>query len=1028
MITKIIKWSLENKFIVLLLGTILFIFGSLSIFTTPVDVLPEFAPPQVVIQTNAPGFASEEVEYLITIPLENVLNGTSHVQTVRSSSIEGLSFITVVFNWGTDVYTARQLVSEKIQRIASSFPAGIKSPILSPVTSPVGSVYMFALNSKQTPLIDIRTYADWEIKNKLLSVPGVAQVLVYGGDVKQYQILINPEKLKKYNITFDQIIHSVEDANVILGGGYLVQGDREYLIRGLGKIQSKNDLFESVVCERNGIPIYLKDVADIQIGGAFKRSYGSVDGKEAVYVAVSKQPWANTVQLEEKIKIAIDDLQKTLPKDINITKTFSQADFVRVSIKNILISILEGSVLVIVILFIFLANLRSGFISLLAIPFSLITAILVLKLFGQTINAMTLGGLAVAVGEIVDDAIIDVENVYKRLKENKLSSAPKPVIDVIFNASYEVRHSVVYGTYIIVIVLVPILFLGGLAGQIFKPLAWAYIIAILSSLFVALTLTPALCLYLLSKGEEISHDEPRIVSKLKEKYSKALNKVILNPKKIFLTVGVLSFIALASFFFTGRSFLPELGEENLVIMAFTPPGSSLPVTQRIALVMEKTLLKYKNIVRVGNRAGRSESDDEPISSNLSHFDVTLKEGITNSEKDDLIEKIESDFKAIPGVEVIIKSFIGEAVENVISGQRQPIVIKLYGNDLNILRRKSDEVSHLLSEINTLSDIQIEPMSEIPQVNIKIKKGVASRYGLKSGELLRVIQVAFNGLALSQKVLEGQKSFDLYLWLKKSYRNNLEVIKNILIDTPSGVKIPLGQVADVYESTGPNIINREKASRRIVVLADAKKSNLSKAVEQAQKLIDEKLLLPDGYRVEFEGEYKIQKETNQKLVFLSFLVLVGIYILLSIAFKSFNISGIIMMNLPFALIGGILAVVLTNGVISIATVVGFITLFGISTRNTILLVNRFIDIRNENPRMSIDEVVKKGSMDRFVPIMMTALCAAFAMLPLAIFPGAGREIEHPLAIVILGGMFSATVLTLFIIPVIYKKMEAEKNNY
>lgn len=1024
MITKIIKWSLENKLIVVLLGAMLFVFGSFSIFKTPVDVLPEFAPPQVVIQTNAPGFASEEVESLITTPLENILNGTSHVQTVRSSSIEGLSFITVVFDWGTDVYTARQLVAEKVQRAASTFPNGIKAPILSPVTSPVGSIYMFALTSKQTPLIDIRTYADWEIKNRLLSVPGVAQVLVYGGDVKQYQVLIDPKNFKKYDISLNQVISAVEESNIILGGGYLVQGDREYLIRGLGKIQSKNDLLESLVCERNGIPIYLKDIADIKIGGAFKRSYGSVDGKEAVYVAVSKQPWANTVQLEEKIISAINDLQKTLPKDIKITKTFSQADFVRVSIKNILISIFEGSILVIVILFMFLANWRSGFISLLAIPFSLITAILVLKLFGQTINAMTLGGLAVAVGEIVDDAIIDVENVYKRLKENKLNTNPKPAMEIIFNASYEVRHSVVYGTYIIIIVLIPILFLGGLAGQIFKPLAWAYIIAILSSLFVALTLTPALCLYLLSSKEEIADEEPKIVHKLKENYLRVLNGIVLEPKKIFLTLAVFSFFAFASLFFLGRSFLPELGEENLVIMAYTPPGSSLSVTQKIALGMEKTLLKYKDVIRVGNRAGRSEADDEPISSNLSHFDVSLKEGITDSEKNKLIEKIRNDFERIPGVEVVIKSFIGEAVENVISGQREPIVIKLYGNDLNILREKADEISDLISEIKSLIDIQVEPVSEIPQVHIKIKKNIASRYGLKSGELLKVIYVAFNGLALSQKVLEGQKSFDLYLWLKNSNRNNLEVIKNILIDTPDGVRIPLGQLADVYESTGPNIINREKASRRIVVLADAKKSDLSKSVEQAQKLLEEKLLLPEGYHIEFEGEYKIQKETNQRLIFLSFLVLLGIYILLSIAFKSFKIAGVIMVNLPFALIGGILAIILTGGVISIASVVGFITLFGISTRNTILLVNRFVDIKKENPSMHIDEVIKKGALDRLVPIVMTALCAAFAMLPLALFPGAGREIEHPLAIVILGGMFSGTLLTLLVIPIVYKRAISE----
>ena len=1020
MVSKIIKWSLNNRLLVIVLGIILFISGTYSAVNTPVDVLPEFAPPQVVIQTQAPGLAAEEVEALVTIPLESALNGLPKIQVVRSNSFEGLSFVTVVFEWGTDIFRARQLVAEKTQQASQLFPKSINAPILSPITSPIGSIYFFALTSKITPLIDLRTYADWEIRNKLLSVSGVAKVLVYGGDLKQYQVLVNPNKLRQYNIGLNQVIEAAQKANVIVGGGYLLEDDREYLIRGIGKVQSIEELASSVIAQKEGIPIYLKDIANVKIGAAFKRSYGSVDGKEAVIVAVSRQPGVNTLEVNKGIQEALGIIKKALPEDVKITQTYSQSDFIDTSIKNIVSAIFEGSILVIIILLLFLGNWRTSFISLTAIPLSLIVAILVLKACGQTINSMTLGGLAVAVGEIVDDAIIDVENIYKRLRQNKLSSNPKPVFEVIFNASCEVRNSVVYGTYIITVVFLPVLSLTGIAGQIFKPLAWSYIISLFASLGIALTLTPAMCFYMLSKNENLVDHEPKIITFLKEKYSKLLDQVLNKPKQVFTSTIILSLIALVIFFTMGRSFLPELGEENLVVMAIAPPGTSLKATQKIALRMEKKLHKYPEIVTVGNRAGRSESDDEPISANTSHFDITLKPGISQNETERLVEDIREDFEQIPGLVTLIRSFITETIEQVVTGQRAPIVLKLYGNDLDTLQRYAAKIAGILSKIDTLEEVQIEPITNIPQIHIKIRKNVAARYGLRTGDLLEVIQTGFNGITTSQRVIEGQKSFDLLIWFDKPYRKNLSVIKNTLIDTPMGVKIPLGQLADVVESVGPNIINREKVSRRIVVQANAKKQDISKSVEKAQKLISEKLKLPEGYTLEFEGDYKQQQEANKKLFLLSILVLAAIYMLLSLAFKSFKVATIIMINLPLALIGGVLAISMFGGVLSIASVVGFITLFGLSTRNSILLVNRFFDIQKENPKMPIDEVIKKGAMDRLAPIMMTALTAAFAMLPLALFPGAGREIEHPLAIVILGGMFSATALTLLVIPVVYKK--------
>ncbi len=1026
MINGIIKWSLENRLIVIALGLIFFIFGAISTVQTPVDVLPEFAPPQVVIQTEAPGLAAEEVESLVTIPLESALNGTSRIQTVRSSSIEGLSFITVVFNWGTDIYLARQLVNEKIQSVSGFLPKNIKTPVLSPITSPIGSVYFFALTSKSTPLMELRTYADWEIRNKLLSIPGVAKVLAYGGDVKQYQVLVSPNKLKQYNVSLDQVVKAAEKANVIIGGGYLLEDDREYLIRGIGKVQSIEDLEDSVVAVNNNIPVYLKDIARIKLGAAFKRSYGSVDGRNAVIVAVSKQPGVNTLEVNEKIQATLKDIKKSLPQDIKITPTYNQSDFINTSIKNIISAIIEGSILVIIILFFFLGNWRTSFISLTAIPLSIIIAVLILKAFGQTINAMTLGGLAVAVGEIVDDAIIDVENIYKRLRENKLSPTPKPALEVIYHASLEVRSSVVYGTYIITIVFLPVLFLSGLAGQIFKPLAWAYIISIFGSLFVALTLTPAMCFYLLSKSDNLEEHEPKLITTLKKKYTNLLTKALNAPKRVFVFAITLTVIGLVTFSLLGRSFLPELGEENLIIMAISPPGSSLKSTQEVALTMEKALRKYPEVLRAGNRAGRAESDDEPISGNISHFDVSLKKGISDSKKEKLIEQIREDFEHLPGVVTLIRSFITETMEQVVTGERAPIVLKLYGNDLNVLRKYAGEIAEVLEEIKTLREVQIEPITEIPQIHITIKRKVAARYGLSVGDLSDTIETAFNGFATHQRVIEGQKAFDLFIWFEKPYRNKLEVIKGTLIDTPVGTKIPLGQVAEVKESLGPNIVNREKVSRRIVVQANADKGAISKAVEKAQELISKKVNLPEGYSLDFEGDYKQQKEANRRLGLLSILVLAGIYLLLALAFKSFKIASVIMINLPLALIGGVFATAITGGVLSIASIVGFITLFGLSTRNSILLVNRFVDIQEENPNMKIDDVVKQGALDRLPPIMMTALAAAFAMLPLALFPGAGREIEHPLAIVILGGMFSATALTLLVIPVVYKKFVGTEN--
>lgn len=1020
MINNLIKWSLENRLIAIALGLILFIYGAISTVHTPVDVLPEFAPPQVVIQTEAPGLAAEEVESLVTIPLESALNGTARIQTVRSSSIEGLSFITVVFNWGTDIYLARQLVNEKIQSVSGFLPKSIKTPVLSPITSPIGAVSFFALTSKNTSLMELRTYADWGIRNKLLSIPGVSKVLAYGGDVKQYQVLVSPNKLKQYNVGLDQVFMAAEKANVIIGGGYLLEKDREYLIRGIGKIQSIEELGDSIVSVKDNVPVYLKDVATIKIGAAFKRSYGSINGRNAVIVAVSKQPGVNTLEINKKIFEALTDIKKSMPPDINITPTYNQSDFINVSIKNIISAIVEGSILVIIVLFFFLGNWRTSFISLTAIPLSIIVAILILKAFGQTINAMTLGGLAVAVGEIVDDAIIDVENIYKRLRENKLSPNPKSVIEIIFSASLEVRHSVVYGTYIITVVFLPVLFLSGLAGQIFKPLAWAYIISIFASLGVALTLTPAMCFYLLSRSENLDEHEPKLLTKLKKEYIKLLDKILDAPKTIFIIAITTSLIGIVTFCFLGRSFLPELGEENLVIMAISPPGSSLKSTQEMALTMEKVLKQHPEIQKAGNRAGRAESDDEPITANISHFDVTLKQGISQDKKDKLIEGIREDFEHLPGVVTLIRSFITETIEQVVTGERAPIVLKLYGNDLETLRKYAGEIAEALEEIKTLNEIQIEPIIDIPQIHITIKRKEAARYGLSVGDLSDTIQVAYNGLATTQRVIEGQKAFDLFVWFEKPYRNNLDVIKNTVIDTPIGSKIPLGQIAEVKESQGPNIINREKVSRRIVIQANAKKGDISKSVEKAQQIISKKVKLPEGYTLDFEGDYKQQKEANEKLFLLSTLVLIAIYLLLSLAFKSFRIASIIMVNLPLALIGGVLSVAFFGGVMSIASIVGFITLFGLSTRNSILLVNRYFDIQKENPNLPINEVIKRGSLDRLPPIMMTALTAAFAMLPLALFPGAGREIEHPLAIVILGGMFSATALTLLVIPVVYKR--------
>ena len=1016
MLNHVIAWSLRNRVIVLATAALMLVAGAWTASRMPVDVFPDLTAPTVTVLTEAHGMAPEEVEALVSFPIETAVNGSTGVRRVRSSTAQGISVVWVEFDWGMDIFRARQIVAEKLQTVAASLPAGVAPPLLAPVSSVMGEIMMIGLSGTQPPQ-ELRTVADWTIRRRLLAVPGVAQVIPIGGEVKQYQVLADPARMLATGVTLEAVLRAAKGSNENASGGVYMDKGQEYVIRGLGRVQSAEDIAKTVVAVKGGIPVLLGQVAEVRIGAAPKYGDGSVNAKPAVVLAVQKQPGANTLELTERIERELANMQRALPKGMTIhSQLFRQADFITVAVHNVIAALRDGAIFVVVILFLFLWNVRATAISIVAIPLSLVAAIFAMKLLGISINTMTLGGMAIAIGALVDDAIIDVENVFRRLKENHHRSEHdrKPVLRVVYDASKEIRASIVNATLIIIVVFLPLFFLGGVEGRLLRPLGFAYVVSILASLLVAVTVTPVLCAYLLPNAKSVqSEHESRVVSWLKTRYAHMLEVVLAHPKRVLVAAGAALVLAVSAIPFLGTAFLPEFNEGALTVSVVTVPGTSLEESNGIGRRVEEILLANTAVKNTDRRQGRAELDEHAQGVNAAEIDVTLKEDI---DKDMLFEELRREFSTIPGTNVTIGQPIGHRIDHMLSGTRANIAVKIFGPDLYQLRQVGAQVRDAMQTVRGVADLQLEQQMDVPQLRIRSDRGALARYGMTVGQLAEAIDVAFNGEAVSQ-VLEEGKSYDLVVRFPDHLRSNADAIAAVMFDTPTGQSVPLSQLAQISVERGPNTVSRENVQRKIVVQANVAGRDLGSTVADIRTVVGERVQLPPGYHVEYGGQFEAQEESTRVLGALSLLSLAAIFLILFAEFRSVRTAGLVMANLPLALIGGVVAVLLTGRVVSIASLVGFVTLFGIATRNGILLVAHYRQLLADGAPFR--EAVVRGSLERVSPILMTALTAGLALIPLATGGGEpGNELQTPMAIVILGGLLSATALNMLVLPALY----------
>ena len=1024
MFAWIIERSLRNRLLVVVAFVILLIVGLFTIRRITLDVFPEFAPPQVVIQTEAPSLPPQDVELLITSPIESAINGTSGVEVIRSKSTAGLSSIVVVFNWGTNIYAARQLVSERLQGVKDRLPSGTKSPMMLPITSAVGWLVKYALTSDSVSLMDLRTISDWDIRNRLLAIPGVASVVSIGGEVKQYQVLLSSDRLFQYNVTVREVLDTVKKANMSVPGGFLVTSGQEYVITGAGRISSLEELKQTKVAERGGTPIRLDQVATVRFGPEFKRGDATWEGKPAVIGTASKLFGADTVTVTYQVEQALEEIRKTLPPGVELnTQVFRQASFIESSIRNLRQAILEGGVVVSIVVIFFLFNVRASLITLTALPTSLIFGVLLLKAFGIGINAMTLGGLAIAIGEVVDDAIVDVENIVRRLRINQEKARLDPPLRVIYEASVEIRHAVVHATWIVLIVFIPIFLLGGVEGRIFTPLGLAYTSAIFASLLVAVTLVPALAaMLLIRRGAAQPEQESLTVQGMKRAYEALLRRALHHPRWVMASCVALIAGSLAVVPFFGRSFLPEFREGNFILQVMMLPGVSLPESMRVGERIVQLLKRHPEVVSVAQRAGRAELDEEALPPNVSEFDIALRYG--TREPDVLLRAIRQDLEKVPGVATVLGQFISHRLDEVLSGIRAQIAIKLYGPDLAVLRVKGQQVEQIMRGIRGITDLLLEPLINVPGVRIAVDREEASRLGLDVGDILETTEVAFGGTAVS-RIVEGQRAFDLFVWFDEASRKDRASMLNLLIDAPEGRKIPLRLVADLQIVNSPFMINRERLQRRIVVQANVADRDLISVIHEVQEKISREVQLPTGYFIEYGGQFKSEREATRVLMVYGGLAVVGIFLLLYKAFNSSRAALLVMANLPLAMIGGVAAILLTGMVTSVPSLIGFISVFGIASRNGIILVSHYRRLRAEG--VSKEEAIIQGSKDRLAPVLMTAAAAALGLLPLLFGEAVGKELERPLAQVILGGLFTSTLLNMIVVPTLFMRFGWERED-
>lgn len=1027
MLDKIIRFSLQNRLFILMAAVLLMVGGIYTTYHMDVDVFPDLNAPTVVVMTEATGMAAEEVEKLVTFPVESAVNGATDVRRVRSSSTTGFSVVWVEFDWGTDIYKDRQIVSEKLAEVSESLPPTCGKPTLGPQSSILGEVFIIGLTSDKTSMQDLRTIADWTIRPRLLSLGGVAQVTVLGGDIKEYQILLSPEKMRHYGITLQEVMNAAQDMNRSSAGGVLYEYGNEYIIRGVLSTNDADAIGRAVVKMDGDAPITLASIAEIKAGAkAPKLGLASHRGKPAVLMTVTKQPNASTIELTAKLDKAVEDLKTQIPADINVaTDIFRQQKFIDSSIDNIKKSLYEGALFVIIVLFFFLMNVRTTLISLVTIPLSLVVSILTLKFMGLTINTMSIGGMAIAIGSLVDDAIVDVENVFKHLRQNRRlpESERKSVIEVVFNASREVRLPILNSTFIIVVSFVPLFFLTGMEGRMLRPLGIAFITALFASTLVALTLTPVLCSYLLGgdKSDKAGKD-PAIVRWLQKVYNVALEWVISHKKTTLGAVLALFAVALGIFFSLGSSFLPAFNEGSFTINVSTLPGVSLEESDNVGRRAEELLLTVPEIKTVARKTGRAELDEHALGVNVSEIEAPFELG--KRSKKEVVAEVRAKLNTLPGVNVEIGQPISHRIDAMLSGTRANIAIKLFGTDLDKMFMLGNQIKSEIEGIPGIADLNVEQQIERSQLQIVPNREMLAKYGITPSEFNDMVEVYLAGKVVSQ-VYEGNKVFDLTLKAADDSRNSIEEIRNISVDAVGG-KIPFGQIAQIRSAAGPNTINRENVARKIVISANVSDGDLQGAVTRIQKAIRDNIELPEGYHVEYGGQFESAQSASRTLLFTSLMAIIVIFLLLYGQFKDVRQASAVLLNLPLALIGGIFAIFFADKIISIPAIIGFISLFGIATRNGMLLIDRYNELRSEG--LSLHDAVIKGSLDRLNPILMTALTSALALVPLALggeLPG--NEIQSPMAKVLLGGLLTSTMLNGFIIPVVYILISRRKSN-
>ena len=1020
LLNGIIRFSLNNRMVILVIAALCLVAGIYSTMHTEVDVFPDLNAPTVVVMTEAEGMAPEEVERLVTFPIETAVNGATNVRRVRSSSATGFSIVNIEFDWGTDIYKARQIVSEKIAMVGADLPENVGNPTLGPQASILGELMIIGLTADTTSMQDLRTIADWTIRPRLLSTGGVAQVAVMGGDIKEYQILMDPGKMRRHGVSMDEVIYAVKGMNQNASGGTLYEYGNEYIVRGLLSTNDIDELKKAVVkTSENGLPITLDAIADVRIGPKTPvLGVASNDGKPAVLLTVTKQPNTNTLALTGRLDNALGELKANLPADVKInSQIFRQSRFIDSSIDNVKKSLIEGAIFVIIVLFIFLMNWRTTIISLISIPLSIVFSLLAIRWMGLTINTMSLGGIAIAIGSLVDDSIVDVENVFKRLRQNreKPENERESVIKVVYEASKEVRMPMLNSTLIIIASFLPLFFLSGMEGRMLKPLGITFIISLMASTLVALTVTPVLSSFLLgSQNSDKTGREPALVRWLKKYYGKALNWSLGHKKTILCGVGALLVAAVVMFFTLGGSFLPAFNEGSFTISISTVPGISLEESDRMGRTAEELLLSIPEIKTVGRKTGRAELDEHAFGVNSSEFECPFELG--KKTRKQLTEEVRQKLAVLPGVNIEIGGPISHRIDAMLSGTKANIAIKLFGSDLNKMYEIGQKIKTSISGVEGIADINVEQQVERPELNITPKREMLARYGISLPEFAEVVRVMMEGEVVST-VYEGNRSFDLTLKVNDDARSSIERISDLTIDTGDGKKVPLSYVADIKSSAGPNTINRENVSRKLVVSCNATGGELAKAVGAIREKIAENIELPEGYHIEYGGQFESEERASKTIALVSIFSIFIIFMLLYGEFKNISQSLVVLLNLPLALIGGVFAIFFTDGILSIPAIIGFISLFGIATRNGMLLIDRYNVFASEGH--SREEAVMIGSLDRLNPILMTAITSALALLPLALggdLPG--NEIQSPMAKVILGGLFSSTLLNGFVVPVIY----------